>query len=193
MSYGVKSGSPCIPTQNTLQLPKTIKYSSKIIMLGMSSKSETSVLRWVRVWTESCVEMVCGNLRVRRSEGIDRLGTVFVSACRQLGMSSVRPVSTKKIHHNKHCSWYHLQVTYPSNVHSQTDTDSDQCEEKLTPKQIWRFADNHKSYQSLASNRDLQINAVHSKFNFLPSLAIDITARWYLRTGLKRHLIISCV
>jgi len=121
--------------------------------------------------------MVCGNLRVRRSEGIDRLGAVFVSAGRQLGMSSVRPVSTKKNHHNKHRSRYHLQVTYPSNVNSQTDTTSDQCEEKVTPKQIWRFVDNHKSYQTLTSNRDLQTNAVHSKFNFLPSLAIDITAR----------------
>jgi len=79
-----------------------------------------------------------------------------------------------------------------SNVNSQTDTTSDQCEEKITPKQIWRFADNHKSYQTFTSNRDLQTNVVHSKFNFLPSLAIDITAR-YQRTGLKRHLIISSV
>ena len=95
MSYGVKFGSPCILTQNTLQLPLRIKYSSKIIILGMSSKSETSVLRWVRIWKESCVDMVSVNLRVRRSEGIDRLGAVFFSAGRQLGMSSVRPVSTK--------------------------------------------------------------------------------------------------
>jgi len=59
MSYGVKFGSPCIPTQNILQLPLGIKYSSTIIILGMSSKSETSVLRLARVWPESCVEMVC--------------------------------------------------------------------------------------------------------------------------------------
>lgn len=156
----------------------------------MSSKSEISVLRWVRIWAETCVELFCRNLRVCRSEGIDRLSAVFVSAGRQFGMSSVRPVSTKK-NHNKHCSWYHLQVTYPSNVNSQTDTTSDQCGEIITTKQIWRFADNHKSYQSLTSNRDLQTNAVHSKFNFLPSLAIDITARWYLGKGLKRHFIIS--
>jgi len=51
MSYDVKFGSPCILTQNILQLPLGIKYSSKIIILGMSSKSEISVLRWARVWT----------------------------------------------------------------------------------------------------------------------------------------------
>ena len=63
-----------------------------ITILGLSSKSETLVLILVRFLKESRVETLSENLRVGRDEGVDRFGAVFVSAGRQLGISSVRPL-----------------------------------------------------------------------------------------------------
>jgi hypothetical protein len=103
-------------------------------------------------------------LRVRRAERTDRLRAILVPAGRQFGSSSGRRVETKRRHHTSH---------HTLDVSSHTDTPTVGC-------------DNHKSYQTLTliAIYDRK-KSVHSQLTFLPSSAIDITARWQ-----ARHLII---